>query len=163
MTPVAVSDGARAELARSSGDTLMGLPFEVAPAAWVPWSSSSWMPLVAPLGGSSTSTSLKGFCWAKVVKPFSPTAGVVVTVMLSDEAEVFGFLLITKAVLLVTLEMTEPAGMAPAESFTASLEKKPVVLLTVTVLLPFVTAPVTVVVCGVDSVVPGSPFRPGQP
>ena len=30
--------------------------------------------------------------------------------------------------------MTEPAGMAPAESLTASLAKKPVVLLTVTVL-----------------------------
>ena len=85
--------------------------------------------------------------------------------MASPEALLFAFLLITKSVLSVTLVITEPAGMAPLASLTGSLVKKPVVvpLVRVIVVFFFVTVPVTAVVCACDSVVPGSPLRPGHP
>src|ERR1700722_11018534 len=95
-------------------------------------------------------------------------AGVVVTVMASPVAPFLGFAEMTKVVLLVTLVMTAPLGITaepPApESLTASLEKKPVVVpvVSVMVVLFFVTVPVTAVVDACDRVVPGS-FRPGHP
>ena len=107
------------------------------------------------MAGSWMSTSLKGFSWAKVVKPFSPTAGVVVTMMLSEACVLFALALMSIVVPLGTLVMIVPAGIAPAESVTASLAKKPVLLLTSTVLLFLVVDPVTVDVIAVRQGGPG--------
>jgi hypothetical protein len=82
------------------------------------------------------------------VRPRSP-ARLVTTLMKSEAAFAVGFLLTTMLVPPAgTLLMTVLAGMAPAVSLTASLAAKPALLLTVTVILPFVTEPLTVVMLG---------------
>ena len=127
--------GAREERATSSGATLIAVPSDLAVAACAPWSSSSAMPLDDPSEGSSIKRSLKGFCWAKVVKPFSPTAGVVVTVKVSPVTVFFDL----AATLMVepppvTLVTVVPFGNAPPESVTGSLAKMSDVLPEVTVI-----------------------------
>ena len=88
------------------------------------------------------------------------------TVMASPAAPAFAFLLITKSVLSVTLR-DHGAGRNGAGGIADRLVgEEPggaCSLVSAIVVFFLVTVPVTAVVCGCDSVVPGLPLRPGHP